>query len=230
MRPEQVAMAVIAKAPVPGRVKTRLCPPCSPLQASAIAEAALRDTLDAVAATTAGRHVVVLDGARPAWIPDAFEVLAQRGGGLDERLAAAFDDLGGPAVVIGMDTPQVTTQLLDGVVASLCGQGTDAVLGRANDGGYWVIGLRRPDPAVLLGVPMSVAHTHRAQSMRLVERGLRTAAVQELTDMDTFDEALQVASIATGARFAAAVELVRAATASTAPDDPFVGRDVTSRR
>lgn len=218
---------MIAKAPVPGRVKTRLCPPCTPEQAAAIAEAALRDTLDAVAATTAGRHVVVLDGTRPGWIPDAFEVVAQRGDGLDERLAAAFDDLGGPAVIIGMDTPQVTAPLLDAVVASLCGAGTDAVLGRANDGGYWVIGLRRPDPAVLLGVPMSMAHTHDAQSARLVERGLRTAAVQELTDMDTFDEALQVASIATGERFTAAVELVRAAAPIT-PSGPFVGDDVTA--
>lgn len=208
MTPDQVAVAVIAKAPVPGRVKTRLCPPCTHEQAAAIAEAALRDTLDAVAATRAGRRVVVLDGPRPAWIPDGFEVLAQRGDGLDERLAAAFDDLGGPAVVIGMDTPQVTATLLDGVVASLCGAGTDAVLGRANDGGYWVIGLRRADPAVLLGVPMSVANTHQAQAVRLAERGLRTAAVQELTDMDTFDEALQVASIATGARFAAAIHHV----------------------
>lgn len=228
MKPDQVAVAVIAKAPVPGRVKTRLCPPCTPEQAAAIAEAALRDTLDAVAATSAGRHVVVLDGARPEWIPDAFEVLAQRGDGLDERLAAAFDDLAGPAVIIGMDTPQVTAPLLDGVVASLCAAGTDAVLGRANDGGYWVIGLRRPDPAVLLGVPMSVAHTHHAQSARLVERGLRTAAVQELTDMDTFDEALQVAAIATGERFSVAVELVRSIAPIT-PSGPFVARDVTAR-
>ena len=62
MTPDDVTLAVIAKAPVPGRVKTRLCPPCTHEQAAAIAEAALRDTLDALRAARAGRHAVVLDG------------------------------------------------------------------------------------------------------------------------------------------------------------------------
>lgn len=56
------ALAVIAKAPVAGRVKTRLCPPCTPQQAAALAGAALQDTLAAVAATPAHRRVLVLDG------------------------------------------------------------------------------------------------------------------------------------------------------------------------
>jgi hypothetical protein len=213
MTPDHVAVAVIAKAPVPGKVKTRLCPPCTPDEAAAIAEAALRDTLDAVVATAAGRRVVVLDGARPDWIEDDLEVLAQRGGGLDERLACAFEDLGCPAVIIGMDTPQVSSVVLDDVVATLCRDDVEAVLGPANDGGYWVLGLCRPDPELLLGVPMSVAHTHDAQLARLAERGLRVAAAPQLTDLDTFDEAVEVAAVARGARFGAAVDRVRGALA-----------------
>lgn len=208
MGPDQVAIAVIAKAPVPGRVKTRLCPPCTPAQAAAIAEAALRDTLDAVAATTAGRRVILLDGRRPSWVEDDVEVLAQRGGGLDERLASAFEDLDCPAVIIGMDTPQVTSSALDDVVATLCRDDVDAVLGPANDGGYWVLGLTRPDPELLLGVPMSTARTHDAQLARLSEHGLRVAAAPQLTDLDTFDEAVEVAAVAEGARFPAEVDRV----------------------
>lgn len=210
MTPDDVTLAVIAKAPVPGRVKTRLCPPCTHEQAAAIAEAALRDTLDALRATPAGRHAVVLDGERPDWIGDDLHVLAQRGDGLDERLAAALTDLGGPTVIIGMDTPQVTADGLDRVVGALCRPDVDAVLGPANDGGYWVIGLRTPDPAALLGVPMSEAHTGAEQLRRLERLGLRTAVVDELTDLDTFDEAVAVAAVATGRRFPVAVREVLA--------------------
>ena len=100
---------VIAKAPVPGRVKTRLTPPLSPTQAAALARAALEDTLAAVAAARlAGRRVVALDGDPDGWLPDGFELVAQRGGGLAQRLARAFEDVGGPALLIGMDTPQIT--------------------------------------------------------------------------------------------------------------------------
>lgn len=193
---------------MPGRAKTRLSPPCSPEQAASIAEAALRDTLDAVVGARVGRRVVVLDGQRPQWIPAKLDVVAQRGGGLDERLGAAFVDLDGPTVAIAMDTPQVTAELLGEVVELLCAPGTDAVLGPANDGGYWAIGLRSPDPAVFTGVPMSVAHTHSAQLARLDHLGLSTAAAPQMTDVDTFDQAVEVARVASGPRFRRAVDAV----------------------
>ena len=90
--PAAVHLLVLAKSPVPGKVKTRLCPPCTPEQAADLAEAALRDTLTAVGATPVVRRTVVLDGPVGPWLPAGFEVLPQRGDGLDERLAAAFDD------------------------------------------------------------------------------------------------------------------------------------------
>src|SRR5687767_10869590 len=99
---------VIAKAPDAGGVKTRLCPPCTPVEAARIAEAALCDTLDAVVAVPGAEAVVVLDGDVGPWLPDGMRVVTQRGDGLAERLANAFDDVGAPSVLIGMDTPQVT--------------------------------------------------------------------------------------------------------------------------
>ena len=133
------------------------------------------------------------------------QVLPQRGDGLDERLAAAFDDLGGgPALILGMDTPQVTSALLRKALDALADH--DAVLGPANDGGYWCIGLRRPDPAALLGVPMSAADTLAAQRARLRSLGLRVAEVATLVDVDTFDDALQVGADAPTTRFARALQ------------------------
>jgi uncharacterized protein len=193
-----VNLIVIAKAPVPGRSKTRLSPPCTPDEAARLAEAALADTLRAVAATPAERRVVVLDGEPDAWLPDGCEVVAQRGGGLDERLANAFDDVGGPALLIGMDTPQVTPALLSGALRLL--READAVLGLALDGGFWALGLVRPDPSLLLGVPMSVAHTGRHQRARLA--GLRVRMLPALRDVDRIEDARVVAAQAAGGRFA----------------------------
>lgn len=210
-----VTIAVMAKTPLPGRVKTRLCPPCSPTQAADIAAAALLDTLDVVDATDVARRVLVLDGDPGAWLPPGTEVLAQRGDGLDQRLAAAVDDLGGPLLIVGMDTPQITAGLLEAAAVELLADGTDAVLGPASDGGYWLIGLRSSRPDALRGVPMSVAHTLTAQRERLDHLGLATVLVEELRDVDTFDDALVVAGAHRGGRFAAAVAVVQADDSST---------------
>ena len=154
-----VALVVIAKAPAPGRSKTRLCPPCTPRQAADLAEAALCDTLAAAALCPARRRLLALEGEPGAWLPADFELLEQAGDGLGERLGHALVAAGGPALVVGMDTPQLTAGLLAQACTALSADGADAVLGPALDGGYWTIGLQQPDPAVFAGVPMSVPST-----------------------------------------------------------------------
>jgi rSAM/selenodomain-associated transferase 1 len=199
MRPAAVDLVVLAKAPAPGRTKTRCTPPCTPHQAAALAEAALADTLAVVLATPARRRILVLDGPPGRWLPPGFEVRPQCGGGLDERLEAAmadtlsWDDLA-PAVLIGMDTPQVTSAQLTRAAARLV-QGADAVLGLALDGGFWGIGLARPAPGAFLGVPMSTAHTGAAQRRRLLQMGLAVELLDELRDVDTWADALAVAAL-----------------------------------
>jgi uncharacterized protein len=195
------ALAVIAKAPVPGRVKTRLSPPCTPEQAAELAAASLADVLAAAAATTAARKVVVLDGEPGGVVPDGFEVIAQRGGGLDERLAHAFEDLGEAALIVGMDTPQVTTDQLQDALDHL-EAGVPAVLGGAEDGGYWCIGLHDPEPRALIGVPMSSPRTGAAQRQRLQHLQIEVEEVDELLDVDDIDSARRVAAAAPGSRFA----------------------------
>jgi uncharacterized protein len=198
------ALVVIAKAPVAGRVKTRLSPPCTPAEAAGLAAAALADTLAAAGrAERPARRVLVLDGEAGPWVPRGFEVLPQRGDGLAARLAAAFADVGGPAFLIGMDTPQVTPALLDAGVAAL--DRAEAVLGAALDGGYWGIGLRRPDARVFRDVPMSEPTTAAVQRARLAVLGLRTAVLPPLVDVDTIADARVVAAEAPDSRFARAL-------------------------
>jgi len=202
-RAMSVALLVIAKEPRPGRTKTRLCPPCTPEEAARLAAAALADTLEAVAAAPVdGRRVLALEGEAGPWLPSGFEVVPQRGGGLDERLAGAFAAAGEPALLLGMDTPQLTPAILAHAVATLRTPGVEAALGPASDGGYWAIGLREPDPAVFLGVPMSTAGTGAAQATRLRALGIPCARLPELRDVDTIEDARAVAAEAPGSRFA----------------------------
>lgn len=200
-------IVVIAKEPVPGKVKTRLVPPFSRQEAAALARAALEDTLGAVARVPVTRRVLVLDGSAGPWLPDGFTVLGQRGAGLDERLAAAFEDayrlLPVPVLLIGMDTPQVSPGLL-ATALSLLG-GHDAVFGPAKDGGFWLLGLRVPDPALLLGVPMSAPDTGQAQLRRLTGAGLSVALMPCLTDVDTAADAAEVAALVPLSGFAGAL-------------------------
>jgi len=201
------ALLVIAKEPVPGRVKTRLCPPCTPVQAARLARAALQDTLAAgAAADGAGRRVLVLDGRPGAWLPAGWEVIPQRGDGLAERLAAAFADVGPAAFLVGMDTPQVTAAQLSAGLAAL--ERAQAVFGPAADGGYWSIGLREPDPAVFARVPMSRPHTGATQRARLSALGLRTVDLPPLLDVDDIASARAAAAAAPAGRFAAELAVI----------------------
>lgn len=212
MRPVLDAqIVVIAKAPRPGLAKTRLSPPCTPEQAAALAAAALTDTLSAVRSTPVRRRVLAFDdpGARdgrPAPVEldlGGFAVIPQRGAGLGPRLAHAFADAaaGLPTLLIGMDTPQVSADLL-GSCLTLLGT-TDAVLGRATDGGWWALGVQDVQNAdVLAHVAMSRPDTARLTEQALLERGIRLAALPELADVDTFDDAVAVAAAAPGSQFA----------------------------
>ncbi|MEA2715808.1 MAG: uncharacterized protein QOI99_125 [Actinomycetota bacterium] len=177
---------VMAKSPVPGRVKTRLCPPCTPEEAAAVAEAALADTLEAVAGCGADRRILALDGAPGPWLPPGFDVVAQCEGGFDRRLTHAWASAGGPGVQIGMDTPQVTAGDLDHALATL--DLAPAALGLALDGGWWAIGLRQPHPGVFRGVPMSTGRTGRAQLARLRALGLDVTLLAAMVDLDTADD------------------------------------------
>jgi rSAM/selenodomain-associated transferase 1 len=202
-------LLVMAKAPVAGRVKTRLTPPCTPAQAAQLAEASLVDTLAAVAQAPALRRRIVLDGTPGGWLPDGFEVVQQGDGDLGQRLAAAFAGVRGPALLVGMDTPQLDRELLAAGLRGLTEPDVDAVLGPTVDGGYWTIGLREPRPEVFDGVPMSTPRTFARQLARLTALGLRTRRLRLLRDVDDFADAQAVARVRPGSAFATALRRLR---------------------
>ncbi|MCW2791986.1 MAG: cofC 2 [Nocardioides sp.] len=208
-------MLVVAKAPVAGRVKTRLGADIGMEAAAEVAAAALVDSLLACRDAVGPDHcALALDGD----LADAvrgdeltrlvagWSIRPQRGDAFAERLVHAH--LGvpagpGPVVQIGMDTPQVTPQLL--LDAAEAARGHDAVLGPAEDGGWWVLALHDPRHARLLSaVEMSTDTTHDDTRRALEGAGLTVASTATLRDVDTVEDAGRVAHLAPDSHFARA--------------------------
>lgn len=196
-----VTLLVVAKAPEPGRAKTRLAATVGDRVAAEIAAAALLDTLDAAAAAPVAARVVALTGdlagaASAAEIRRrlaAFTVIPQRGEDFAARLANAHTDAaaGLPVLQIGMDTPQVTADLLTDCARRLLE--SPAVLGPARDGGWWVLGVREPAMADCLRiVPMSVPDTGELTLKALRNNGIDVVTVPTLADVDFVDDVAAV--------------------------------------
>lgn len=206
----------MAKAPVPGLVKTRLGAVLGDVVAASLAAAALLDTLqlcEAVYPHHDARHVALAgDLCAAAMGVDIAERLGgwivhpQRGDGFADRLAFAHSDVlavtGVPVVQLGMDTPHLLpAELAD--VAARVGTGNDAVLGRAEDGGWWVLAVTQSQFAeALRGVEMSTATTYDDTLSALRAAGARVAGAAVLRDVDTVQDADAAARTAPGSRFA----------------------------
>lgn len=211
-------LLLVAKAPVPGLVKTRLAAEVGEAAATAVAAAALLDTIEACTlAVGPDRCRLALsgdlaDGVRADEIRSVlagWTIAPQRGNGLGERLANAHADVTGPVVQIGMDTPQVTPAGLMTVADGL--DAADAVLAPAEDGGWWALALRDPSAATALrDVPMSTPQTYAATRSALEGLGLRVAAGERLRDVDHLADVAPVAAAAPHTRFAVvAAEIAR---------------------
>ncbi|MDT5317580.1 MAG: uncharacterized protein QOD88_102 [Mycobacterium sp.] len=199
-----MTLLVVAKAPEPGRAKTRLAATVGDRVAAEIAAAALLDTLDAVAAAPVAARVVALTGDLDAAAGaadirrrlESFTVIGQRGDDFADRLANAHADAGSnaggrPVLQIGMDTPQVTDRLLASCARRLLR--AQAVLGLACDGGWWVLGLQSPATAECLrSVPMSQPDTGELTLKALRDNGIDVTPVELLTDFDLVDDVAAV--------------------------------------
>jgi glycosyltransferase A (GT-A) superfamily protein (DUF2064 family) len=213
-----LTIVVIAKECVPGRVKTRLHPPLTLEQAAEVAAGSLADTLELVASLPADRRVIAFAGTQLPPEALGFEVLPQIEGDLDVRLGAVFDAIEGPMILIGMDTPQLTRDHFDEVLGDWSTEaetGPDAWFGPASDGGWWGLALREPTGDVLRGVPMSRDDTGVLQLASLDAAGLRVGFLPEVNDVDTYEDALEVAALAPRTRFAEALTAIQVAPALT---------------
>ncbi len=208
---------VVAKAPVVGRVKTRLGATIGMSQAAGLAAAALLDTMAAcVAAYGIARCHLALDGdlrdgvlsERLVAAVRGWTVHGQRGQGLAERLVHAHRDVasasGAPVVQVGMDTPHLDPDVLVDAGDRL--QHRDAaVLGPAYDGGWWLLGVGGPHLLDHLhDVPMSKASTDQLTRQALVRAGADLSLVTRLRDVDELADAESAVEAAPGSHFARA--------------------------
>ncbi len=180
---------VIAKAPVPGRAKTRLVPPLTGEQAAELQRALLLDTLDACRAEV--EDVAILH-AFPAEAPvfgqlaPGTPLLLQEGRGLEDALGRTFArHVGaGPVAIVSSDVPGLPTGSLARTFAAL-ERGADVVLGPANDGGYWLIAMAEHHPEPFREIPWSTPAVLGVTLARCAEAGLRVELLDVWRDLDT---------------------------------------------
>ncbi len=202
-------LVVIAQEPRPETMDGRLSPPWTLAQAAAVREASLADTLETVAATTASRRVLALEGEPGPWLPAGFDVVLPRRGSLGNLLFGAFEDCfhvsDEPVVLLGMDTPQVTPDHLL-TAQMLLDTSADAVVGATPGGGTWMIGLSHLHPGAFSGVPASDDDTAEDQIERLRASDYRVAVAEVLRDLVGVDDAVALAAELPDSRLAAAVD------------------------
>lgn len=206
---QEVTLLVIAKAPIAGFAKTRLTPPLTPREAAQVAAASLLDTLDSALHSRVAHRVVAFTGdlaaaqrrKELARALGEFEIVPQRGASFGTRLANAHADAarhGLPVLQIGMDTPQIGAEVLTRAARALIACG-ESVLGPAEDGGWWALGLSVPQAArTLVDVPMSTARTGQLTRKALRHCGNRVRLLPTFADVDTFEDARRVAATAGG--------------------------------
>lgn len=180
-------LGVFAKQPLPGRVKTRLTPPLSPAEASALYGVALRESVTRFA--TGPAAVVLCWAGRRSWFSRGYPgvpLFSQGRGDLGARLtrvtAALFAAGGGPVAVAGSDSPDLPLPLLDEAFAALTTVDVTAI--PCTDGGYALLALRRSSPELFSGIPWSTTGVLAATQERATALGLRFATVGEWDDLD----------------------------------------------
>ncbi len=196
-------LAIFLKAPVAGKVKTRLCPPLSEDEALQLYTVFVEDLLDAASQTRSRSIWLIHDGPRPSeYLPDELlarlndplgrlRELPQREGDLGERLQRAVKDLdlsgSLPVLFVGSDHPDLPTLAMDHLLVAL--PSADLILGEASDGGAWGIGVSTPHPGLFESIAWSRADTassllDRAASLNLSSRLLSPwHDVDELNDL-----------------------------------------------
>ena len=185
------AIALFAKAPLPGLVKTRLIPTLTPEEAARVARAALDDTVRHIVPAVRARWALYLDGAAD----ESLESLAadhgvtityQRGADLGERLAAAFTEMrekgGHPILAIGSDSPTVDPGRIRVAIQALTT--VDVVLGPAEDGGYYLVGMRGAHEAIFREIPWGTETVTARTLARAAALGLTVRLLEPWYDID----------------------------------------------
>jgi len=189
----RVALAVMAKVPVAGEVKTRLCPPLAPVQAATLAECFLLDRLEQLGEVPDADALVAFaprerQATLRALVPPGVSLIPQEGADLGARLDRVLTDLLAEgyagAIAVDADSPTLPTAYLRRACAVLRDAAVDVVVGPCEDGGYYLIGLRAPAPALFTDMPWSTARVTEETLARARPLGLRLALLPSWFDVD----------------------------------------------
>ena len=191
-----VAVAVMAKAPRAGEVKTRLCPPLAPAEAAALYRCFLLDTIATVGALAHAQPAIAYtpDDARAefAALAPGFALVAQQGPDLGARLLSTLGRLlaagHAGAIAVDSDTPTLPRDFLQRAVDQLAGPGPDVVLGPTEDGGYYLIGVRAAHRELFEDIPWSTAAVLDVTLRRAAKHGLHATCLPPWFDVDTPDD------------------------------------------
>ena len=194
--PSKVAVAIMAKAPRPGTVKTRLCPPLLAKEAAALYQCFLLDKIAAVGALADAQPVIAYtpDDARPEFdvLAPGFAFVAQDGPDLGARLHATLAGLlaagHAGAIAVDSDTPTLPREFLQQAIDCLTRPGPDVVLGPTEDGGYYLIGVRAAHRTLFDSVPWSTSDVLAVTLRRAAAAGLRAVCMPAWFDVDTPDD------------------------------------------
>src|SRR5438093_1654313 len=189
-------LIVMAKHPVPGRVKTRLAVAVGAAAAAALSRAFIRDLAARLAALPYAVTWAYWPRGSPfrallGTLPAGWRCALQRGQDLGERMANAIrDELArgsSPVLVIGADVPHVRAAALAEAAAALT-SGSDLVLGPAADGGYYLIGVKARRPALFSGMPWGTDTVFTATRQRARRLGIRTHVLAPIFDVDELED------------------------------------------
>jgi hypothetical protein len=210
-QPSDSALIIFTKAPIPGQVKTRLCPPLTPDEAASLHGSLVLDLLEhSCGVASTDRFLACAPPSDHVFFKILEErhgvrLLTQTGDDLGARMARAMADvftLGYRRVlVIGTDLPTLPASAIGDAVQQLASR--DLVLGPALDGGYYLIGLRKPAPELFAGIPWSTDRVLAQTQQKAAALGLSTGLLPVRRDIDTVEDLralIEETGIAAGAK------------------------------
>ena len=195
--PDKLLLVVMAKAPVPGKVKTRLTPPFTPQEAVELYKCFLQDRVREMRRLSGIDLAVAYTpaDARDTFVKisgNGFQLFAQKGDDLGRRLNNVFiEKLGqdyAAVSIIDSDTPDLPCAIIEQSFQILLSGEADTVFGPCDDGGYYLVGMRRPQPELFEDIPWSTAAVLDTTLSRAGELGIRTQLLPAWNDLDTFED------------------------------------------
>ncbi len=193
-------LVVVAKEPVPGKVKTRFIPQLSPADAAGLYRCSLHDRITEISALNGVDRAIAYtpEDARDTFTElslDGFELFAQRGKGLGERLNNIFQDnlaRGYQAVsIVDSDSPDLPRSIINESFGLLLSKQAEVVLGPCHDGGYYLVGLRKPYPELFRNIPWSTKNVLSTTLEKAGKMGLNVRLLSRWNDLDTFEDILE---------------------------------------